>query len=137
MRLLAWALALSCGLAAANTALAQGAGPGGYPNRPVKIIVPFAPAGPTDVAARLIAGKMSENLKQQFYIENQAGANGTMILTGRFGYPPGPAPCACAVLAVASPHERASAQENAPARNLIPISLENRSRAAFSGGARL
>jgi len=78
MRLLAWALALSCGLAAANTALAQGSGPGGYPNRPVKIIVPFAPAGPTDVAARLIAGKMSENLKQQFYIENQAGAGGNL-----------------------------------------------------------
>jgi tripartite-type tricarboxylate transporter receptor subunit TctC len=78
MRLLVWALALSCGFAAANTALAQGAGPGGYPNRPVKIIVPFAPAGPTDVAARLIAGKMSENLKQQFYIENQAGAGGNL-----------------------------------------------------------
>lgn len=78
MKILAWALALSCGLAAANTALAQGAGPGGYPNRPVKIIVPFAPAGPTDVAARLIAGKMSENLKQQFYIENQAGAGGNL-----------------------------------------------------------
>ena len=82
MRLLAWALswalALSCGLAAANTALAQGAGPGGYPNRPVKIIVPFAPAGPTDIAARLIAGKLSENLKQQFYVENQAGAGGNL-----------------------------------------------------------
>ena len=73
-----WALALSCGLATASTAQAQGAGPGGYPNRPVKIIVPFAPAGPTDVAARLIAGKMSENLKQQFYIENQAGAGGNL-----------------------------------------------------------
>jgi tripartite-type tricarboxylate transporter receptor subunit TctC len=77
-RAFSWALALSCGLAAANTALAQGAGPGGYPNRPVKIIVPFAPAGPTDIAARLIAGKMSENLKQQFYIENQAGAGGNL-----------------------------------------------------------
>ncbi|MEW6450115.1 MAG: tripartite tricarboxylate transporter substrate binding protein [Pseudomonadota bacterium] len=78
MRILAWALALSCGLATANTALAQGAGPGGYPNRPVKIIVPFAPAGPTDIAARLIAGKLSENLKQQFYVENQAGAGGNL-----------------------------------------------------------
>jgi tripartite-type tricarboxylate transporter receptor subunit TctC len=49
-----------------------------YPNRPVKIIVPFAPAGPTDIAARLIATKMSETLKQQFYIENQAGAGGNI-----------------------------------------------------------
>lgn len=78
MRLLAWALALSCGLATANTAVAQGSGPGGYPNRPVKVIVPFAPAGPTDIAARVIAGKLSENLKQQFYIENQAGAGGNL-----------------------------------------------------------
>ena len=73
-----WALALSCGLTAANTAVAEGPGPGGYPNRPVKIIVPFAPAGPTDIAARFIAAKMSENLKQQFYIENQAGAGGNL-----------------------------------------------------------
>jgi tripartite-type tricarboxylate transporter receptor subunit TctC len=78
MKIVAWALALSCGLATANTAVAQGSGPGGYPNRPVKIIVPFAPAGPTDIAARLIAGKMSENLKQQFYVENQAGAGGNL-----------------------------------------------------------
>jgi tripartite-type tricarboxylate transporter receptor subunit TctC len=78
MKILAWALALSCGLAAADVAMAQSSGPGGYPNRPVKIIVPFAPAGPTDIAARVIAGKLSENLKQQFYIENQAGAGGNL-----------------------------------------------------------
>ena len=44
----------------------------------MKIIVPFAPAGPTDIAPRLIATKMSETLKQQFYIENQAGAGGNI-----------------------------------------------------------
>jgi tripartite-type tricarboxylate transporter receptor subunit TctC len=49
-----------------------------YPDRPVKVIVPFAPAGPTDVMARLIAQKLSENLKQQFYIENHAGAGGNI-----------------------------------------------------------
>ena len=51
---------------------------GSYPDRPVKVIVPFAPAGPTDVVARLITQKLSENLKQQFYIENQAGAGGNL-----------------------------------------------------------
>jgi tripartite-type tricarboxylate transporter receptor subunit TctC len=50
----------------------------GYPDHPVKIIVPFAPAGPTDVAARLIAQKLSENLRQQFFIENQGGAGGNL-----------------------------------------------------------
>ncbi len=50
--------------------------PGTYPDRPVKVIVPFAPAGPTDVVARLIAQKLSERLGKQFYIENVTGAGG-------------------------------------------------------------
>jgi len=53
----------------------------GYPDKPVKVIVPFAPAGPTDVMARLIAQKLSENLKQQFYIENHPGAGGNIGMT--------------------------------------------------------
>ena len=40
--------------------------------------MPFAPAGPTDVVARLITQKLSERLKQQFYIENIAGAGGNL-----------------------------------------------------------
>jgi tripartite-type tricarboxylate transporter receptor subunit TctC len=47
-----------------------------YPEKPVRIIVPFAPAGPTDVVARLIAQKLSERLGKQFYIENVVGAGG-------------------------------------------------------------
>jgi tripartite-type tricarboxylate transporter receptor subunit TctC len=78
MRFVARALAFSAALLFAAQAFAQGAGPGGWPNKPVKIIVPFAPGGPTDIAARLISQKMSENLKQQFYIENQAGAGGNL-----------------------------------------------------------
>src|SRR6516164_8617018 len=50
----------------------------GYPDRPVKIIVPFAAAGPTDAVARLIALKLSEKYGQQFYIENMAGAGGNL-----------------------------------------------------------
>jgi tripartite-type tricarboxylate transporter receptor subunit TctC len=76
MKFLAKSLAAGVALLLASPALAQG--PGGWPNKPVKIIVPFAPAGPTDIAARLIAQKMSDNLKQQFYIENQAGAGGNL-----------------------------------------------------------
>jgi tripartite-type tricarboxylate transporter receptor subunit TctC len=49
-----------------------------YPDRPVKIIVPFAAAGPTDVVARLIAQKLSEKFGQQFYTENMGGAGGNL-----------------------------------------------------------
>lgn len=78
MRLVTRALAFSAALLFAAPAFAQGPGPGGWPNKPVKIIVPFAPGGPTDIAARLISQTMSNNLKQQFYIENQAGAGGNL-----------------------------------------------------------
>jgi tripartite-type tricarboxylate transporter receptor subunit TctC len=49
-----------------------------YPARPVRVIVPFAPGGQTDVVARLIAQKLSERLGKQFYVENAAGAGGNI-----------------------------------------------------------
>src|SRR3954470_11804446 len=68
-------LAAGAGLLLATAGLAQSPG---YPDRPVKIIVPFAAAGPTDVVARLITQKLSEKYGQQFYIENVAGAGGNL-----------------------------------------------------------
>jgi tripartite-type tricarboxylate transporter receptor subunit TctC len=46
-----------------------------YPVRPVRVIVPYPPAGPLDVAARLIASRLSERLGKQFYVENIPGAS--------------------------------------------------------------
>jgi tripartite-type tricarboxylate transporter receptor subunit TctC len=53
-----------------------------YPARPVRVIVPFAPGGQTDVVARLVAQKLSEKLGKQFYVENVPGA-GSNIGMGR------------------------------------------------------
>jgi tripartite-type tricarboxylate transporter receptor subunit TctC len=53
-----------------------------YPTRAVRVIVPFAPGGQTDVVARLVAQKLSERLGKQFFIENVAGA-GSSIGVGR------------------------------------------------------
>src|SRR5262245_34690702 len=49
-----------------------------YPSRPVRVIVPFAPAGSTDIAARLMGQWLSERLGQQFVIENRPGASTTI-----------------------------------------------------------
>jgi len=49
-----------------------------YPARPVRVIVPFAPGGQTDVVGRLIAQRLSDRLGKQFYVENAAGAGGNI-----------------------------------------------------------
>ena len=49
-----------------------------YPNKPIRLIVPFAPGGFTDVVARILGQKLSVSLGQQFVIENKAGAGSTI-----------------------------------------------------------
>jgi tripartite-type tricarboxylate transporter receptor subunit TctC len=50
----------------------------GYPTRPVRVIVVFPPGGSNDVTARIVFQKVSENIGQQFVIENRGGAAGTI-----------------------------------------------------------
>jgi tripartite-type tricarboxylate transporter receptor subunit TctC len=49
-----------------------------WPARPVKVIVGFAPGGPTDLVARLVAQKLAEQTGKNFYVENLAGAGGNV-----------------------------------------------------------
>jgi tripartite-type tricarboxylate transporter receptor subunit TctC len=72
-------LVCSAALLVAGLAHAQSADPAAnYPNRPVRVIVPFAAGGVTDVIARLWAQKMSQALGHNFYVENAAGGGSNL-----------------------------------------------------------
>ncbi|WP_440109262.1 Bug family tripartite tricarboxylate transporter substrate binding protein [Acidovorax sp. BL-A-41-H1] len=73
-------LALAVGL----TAQAQTAAPaaaGAYPNKPVRLIVPFPPGGGTDILSRLVATRLTESAKWSVVADNKAGAGGTIGIT--------------------------------------------------------
>jgi tripartite-type tricarboxylate transporter receptor subunit TctC len=71
--------ALICCLAiAVVTAIVGVADAADYPSRPIKLVVPYAAGGPTDVQARLIAEYLARDLKQSVFIENKAGAQGAI-----------------------------------------------------------
>src|SRR2546423_2590487 len=76
------ALALFCALAASLVA-AQG-----YPSKPIHLIVPFPPGGPTDIVGRLVGQKLSEGLGQPVVIDNRAGAGGTVGSSAAAKAPP-------------------------------------------------
>jgi len=66
-------LAVALGMAASSAALAQG-----YPNKPIRLIVPFPAAGATDLFARTLGQKMSEKLGTTLVVDNKPGAGGAI-----------------------------------------------------------
>ncbi len=69
--------ALSAGLVLLATLPAR-AQPAGYPNKPVRLIVPAAPGGGADFLARIVSTKLAEQTGQTFVVDNRAGASGTI-----------------------------------------------------------
>ena len=70
--------ALFVGLTLLAAALPARAQDDGYPNKPVRIVVPFAAGGSTDVVARLLAERLQAEFKQPFLVDNRAGAGGNI-----------------------------------------------------------
>src|SRR6266446_2666182 len=71
------------GLLFAGSALAQD-----YPSRPVKIVVPYAPGGSTDIIGRIVARRLTESLGQSFLVDNRPGASGNLALEAVAKAPP-------------------------------------------------
>jgi len=65
-------------LFAACIAFAAGAFAQGYPTKPVKVVVPYPPGGPTDIVARVVSQKLAGETGQQFLVENRPGAGGNI-----------------------------------------------------------
>ena len=71
LRLFSTVIAGLCALSIVGLAQAQSAD--GYPNKPIRFVVPFAAGGPTDVIARVIANHLKNSLGQPILIENRTG----------------------------------------------------------------
>jgi tripartite-type tricarboxylate transporter receptor subunit TctC len=77
MRLLTYSVFVACALCAAADCASQPAAPG-YPTRPIRLLVPFAPGGGADTLSRIVAPKLHQSLGQPWIVDNRGGAAGNL-----------------------------------------------------------
>jgi tripartite-type tricarboxylate transporter receptor subunit TctC len=71
---LMWGVAFSLGILAPGSILAQQ----NYPDKPITLVVPYAPGGPTDIFARILSQELGKELGQSLIVNNHAGAAGNI-----------------------------------------------------------
>src|SRR6185369_16110117 len=69
---------ISAALAATSFGIAGTAWAQAYPNKPVRLVVPFAPGGTTDIVARVVSDKIGQQLGQTMIVENKAGVGSSI-----------------------------------------------------------
>jgi tripartite-type tricarboxylate transporter receptor subunit TctC len=93
MRVLRTVLIAAVGVVVAAAVAAAQDGAASYPNRPIKIIVPFAAGGTTDVLARIVGQALTAKWGQSVIIENRAGAGATLGADWSQNHLPTATPC--------------------------------------------
>jgi tripartite-type tricarboxylate transporter receptor subunit TctC len=119
--------------AAAGQVLAESTDPATYPNRPVRIVVPFPAGGPTDILARVVGQRLSEVWGQGVVIENQPGAN-TAIAAARVAKMPADGYTLFAVMDVTMVLNPVTNKNLAydPLKDFAPITLASKNTSLLS-----
>ena len=120
------ALFIAVAITVSNNLFAQSRGGSAgesYPAKPVRVIVGLAPGGATDIQARMVAQKLSDNTGRSFVVENRTGAGGTIAYAHVATSPPD----GYTVLAVSSGYSITPAIYRKlsydPIKDLVPVSL--------------
>lgn len=78
MKLITRRIALACVMILSSMAAGPALAQDGYPDKPIKLVLAFPPGGPTDLVARVLAQKLSEQMGQSVIVDNKPGANGNI-----------------------------------------------------------